>query len=101
MVLTKAVLSDHLYDELGFNKQEAKDFIDMFFEEMRKTLENGNEIKISGFGNFKLRDKNERPGRNPRTGEVIPVSARRVVTFKVGQKLKYRIDEYSKTLSEE
>jgi len=99
MVLTKAVLSDHLYEELGFNKQEAKDFIDMFFEEMRQNLESGNEIKISGFGNFKLRDKNQRPGRNPRTGEVIPVSARRVVTFKAGQKLKHRVDEFSKTLN--
>lgn len=99
MVLIKAALCDRLFDELGFNKQESKEFIDQFFEEIRKTLENGEEIKLSGFGNFKLRDKSERPGRNPRTGEVIPVSARRVVTFKVGQKLKYRIDELSKTLN--
>lgn len=99
MVLTKAVLCNHLFDELGFNKQESKEFIDQFFEEMRQTLENGSEIKLSGFGNFRLRDKSERPGRNPRTGEVIPVSARRVVTFKVGQKLKYRVDELSKTLN--
>jgi integration host factor subunit alpha len=63
-----------------------------FFEEIRKALESGEQVKLSGFGNFDLRDKNERPGRNPKTGEDIPISARRVVTFRPGQKLKARVE---------
>jgi len=94
MALTKADLVETLHNSLGLNKREAKDFVDLFFEELRSTLEKGEEIKLSGFGNFQLRDKNERPGRNPRTGEVIPVTARRVVTFRAGQKLKTVVEAY-------
>jgi integration host factor subunit alpha len=94
MVVTKAVLGEHLFEQVGFNKNEAKEFIEKFFSEIIATLESGEEVKLSGFGNFKLRDKAERPGRNPKTGEVIPVSARRVVTFRVGQKLKQAIEQY-------
>ncbi|KTG16164.1 MULTISPECIES: integration host factor subunit alpha [Guyparkeria] len=94
MALTKADLVETLHNELGLNKREAKDFVDLFFEEMRQVLESGEDIKLSGFGNFQLRDKNERPGRNPRTGEMIPVTARRVVTFRAGQKLKSLVEAY-------
>lgn len=66
--------------------------MDLFFEEIRTTLESGEQVKLSGFGNFELRDKNQRPGRNPKTGEEIPISARRVVTFRPGQKLRARVD---------
>ncbi|MFA7521770.1 MAG: integration host factor subunit alpha [Halothiobacillaceae bacterium] len=94
MALTKADLVETLHNEIGLNKREAKEFVDLFFEEMRQVLESGEDIKLSGFGNFQLRDKNERPGRNPRTGEMIPVSARRVVTFRAGQKLKSLVETY-------
>lgn len=94
MALTKAELAEALFGQLGFNKREAKDFVDSFFEELRSTLESGEYVKLSGFGNFELRDKNQRPGRNPKTGEEIPISARRVVTFRPGQKLRARV-EYS------
>ena len=70
----------------------------MFFDEIRTALESGNQVKISGFGNFDLRDKSERPGRNPKTGEEIPISARRVVTFRPGQKLKQRVEQYAGTV---
>lgn len=92
MALTKADLAEALFDELGFNKREAKDFVDSFFEELRATLASGEQVKLSGFGNFELRDKNQRPGRNPKTGEEIPISARRVVTFRPGQKLRARVE---------
>ncbi len=92
MALTKAELAEALFEELGFNKREAKDFVDSFFEEIRTTLESGEYVKLSGFGNFELRDKNQRPGRNPKTGEEIPISARRVVTFRPGQKLRARVE---------
>ncbi|WP_295454527.1 integration host factor subunit alpha [uncultured Thiodictyon sp.] len=92
MALTKADIAEHLFEELGLNKSEAKDLVDGFFEEIRKTLERGEEVKLSGFGNFELREKKERPGRNPKTGEEIPITARRVVTFRPGQKLKARMD---------
>ena len=95
MALTKADLAEKLYDELGLNKREAKEFVDAFFEEMRASLERGVPVKLSGFGNFGLRDKNQRPGRNPKTGEEIPITARRVVTFRPGQKLKARVDVYA------
>ncbi len=94
MALTKAEIAQSLFDELGLNKREARELVDTCFEEMRQALESGNEIKISGFGNFELRNKTERPGRNPKTGEEIPISARRVVTFKPGQKLKSRVEAY-------
>ena len=93
--LTKADLSEKLHEELGLNKREVKDIVELFFDEIRTALESGNQVKISGFGNFDLRDKNERPGRNPKTGEEIPISTRRVVTFRPGQKLKQRVEQYA------
>mgnify|MGYP000636578173 CR=1 FL=1 len=95
--LTKADLAEMLFDELGLNKREAKEIVESFFEEIRSSLENNEQVKLSGFGNFELRDKNTRPGRNPKTGEEIPISARRVVTFKPGQKLKARVESYAGT----
>ncbi len=95
MALTKASLAEMLFDELGLNKREAKEFVEQFFEEVRVALENGDDVKLSGFGNFILRSKSERPGRNPKTGEEIPISARRVVTFRPGQKLKARVEAYA------
>ena len=93
--LTKAEIAEMLYEELGINKREAKDLVDLFFEEIRVSLEANEEVKLSGFGNFELRDKRQRPGRNPKTGEDIPISARRVVTFRPGQKLKARVEVYA------
>ena len=93
--LTKAALSVQLLQEVGLNKQEAKEFVEAFFEEIRVALERGENVKLSGFGNFVLRDKAARPGRNPKTGEEIPVSARRVVTFRAGQKLKSRVEHHA------
>jgi integration host factor subunit alpha len=92
--LTKACISNNLVEELGLNKNEAKELVDLFFEEIRVALETGHNIKLSGFGNFCLRDKSARPGRNPKTGEEIPVSARRVATFRPGQKLKGKVGHY-------
>lgn len=92
MALTKADLADELFERLGLNKREAKDFIDLFFEEVRGTLERGEQVKLSGFGNFELRTKSQRPGRNPKTGEEIPILARRVVTFRPGQKLRAKVE---------
>lgn len=92
MALTKADLAETLFEQLGFNKRESKEFVDFFFDEIRATLESGEYVKLSGFGNFELRDKNQRPGRNPKTGEEIPISARRVVTFRPGQKLRARVE---------
>ena len=88
MALTKADFAEQLFDELGLKKREAKDIVELFFEEIKRTLEQGEPVKISGFGNFALRDKVSRPGRNPKTGEEIPITARRVVTFRASQKLK-------------
>jgi integration host factor subunit alpha len=92
--LTKADLAEHLFNVVGLNKREAKDLVELFFEEIRLSLEKGEPVKLSGFGNFNLRDKNERPGRNPKTGEEIPITARRVVTFRAGHKLKSRVENY-------
>jgi len=97
MALTKADMAERLYNELGLNKREAKDLVELFFEEIRTALESGNQVKLSGFGNFDLRDKKERPGRNPKTGQEIPITARRVVTFRPGQKLKARVEAYAGT----
>src|SRR5512145_2393887 len=97
MSLTKADLADRLFEEVGLNKREAKEFVDSFFEAIRDSLEGGENVKLSGFGNFQLREKNQRPGRNPKTGEEIPISARRVVTFRPGQKLKARVEAYAGT----
>jgi integration host factor subunit alpha len=93
MALTKAAMAEKLFDEVGLNKREAKDMVDRFFEEVRAALERGEPVKLSGFGNFDLRDKKQRPGRNPKTGQEIPISARRVVTFRPGQKLRARVEE--------
>jgi integration host factor subunit alpha len=95
MALTKADMAERLFEELGLNKREAKELVEVFFEEVRLALEKGEQVKLSGFGNFTLRDKNQRPGRNPKTGEEIPITARRVVTFRPGQKLKARVEEYA------
>lgn len=95
--LTKADLAERLYEELGFNKREAKDLVDAFFDTVRAALEGNESVKLSGFGNFDLRDKRQRPGRNPKTGEEIPITARRVVTFKPGQKLRERVESYART----
>ena len=81
MTLTKAELADLLFEKVGLNKREAKDMVEAFFEEIRGALERGESVKLSGFGNFQLRGKPQRPGRNPKTGEEIPITARRVVTF--------------------
>ena len=94
MALTKADMAEKLFEDLGLNKREAKELVEMFFEEIRQALEGGKQVKLSGFGNFDLRDKNQRPGRNPKTGEEIPISARRVVTFRPGQKLRARVEAY-------
>jgi len=88
MALTKADFSEQLFDELGLKKREGKNIVELFFEEIKRTLEQGEPVKISGFGNFTLRDKVGRPDRNPKTGEEIPITSRRVVTFRAGQKLK-------------
>lgn len=93
MTLTKAELADMLFEKVGLNKREAKDMVESFFEEIRMSLEKGEGVKLSGFGNFELRDKPERPGRNPKTGEEIPITARRVVTFHASQKLKALVDD--------
>ena len=93
MTLTKAELADLLFEKVGFNKREAKDMVESFFEEVRGALENGDGVKLSGFGNFQLRDKPQRPGRNPKTGEEIPITARRVVTFHASQKLKAMVEK--------
>ena len=97
MALTKAEMAERLFEELGLNKREAKELVEQFFEEIRGALEKGQQIKLSGFGNFDLRDKKQRPGRNPKTGENIPITARRVVTFRPGQKLKARVEAYAGT----
>ncbi|MEK9785697.1 MAG: integration host factor subunit alpha [Gammaproteobacteria bacterium] len=86
--ITKADLANTLFDELGLNKREAKEFVELFFEKIREALEGGESVKLSGFGGFTIREKNSRPGRNPKTGETVPVSARRVVTFRASQRVK-------------
>ena len=90
--LTKAELAELLFEQVGLNKREAKDMVETFFDEIRNALERGEAVKLSGFGNFQLRDKPQRPGRNPKTGEEIPITARRVVTFHASQKLKGMVD---------
>ncbi len=92
MTLTKAELSDLLFEKVGLNKREAKDMVEAFFDEVRDALEKGDGVKLSGFGNFQLREKPQRPGRNPKTGEEIPITARRVVTFHASQKLKATVE---------
>ncbi|QJQ04509.1 integration host factor subunit alpha [Undibacterium piscinae] len=93
--LTKAELAELLFEQVGLNKREAKDMVETFFSEIRDALERGEAVKLSGFGNFQLRDKPQRPGRNPKTGEEIAITARRVVTFHASQKLKGMVDDVS------
>jgi integration host factor subunit alpha len=92
MTLTKAELSEVLFEKVGLNKQEAKEFVEEFFEEIRAALERGESVKLSGFGNFSLRDKPSRPGRNPKTGQEVAIEARRVVTFHASHKLKELVE---------
>ena len=94
--VTKNELSEALFDQVGLNKREAKDMIDAFFDRIGQSLESGVEVKISGFGNFQLRNKSARPGRNPKTGEMIPIAARRVVTFHASQKLKDVVESHAR-----
>ncbi len=95
MVLTKAAMVESLFNELGLGKLEGRELVDLLIEEIVGSLAVGEQVKLPGFGNFDLRDKKERPGRNPKTGESIPVSARRVVTFKAGPTLKARLKTYA------
>ncbi len=94
MTITKAELSQTLSDTLGLNKRESKEIVEDFFGQIGDILQTGEDVKLSGFGNFELRDKSPRPGRNPRTGEDVPITARRVVTFKPGQKLRALVDQH-------
>ena len=90
--ITKIDIIEYLSDKYQLSKQDTKNVVENFLEEIRSSLESGHDVKLSGFGNFELRDKSSRPGRNPKTGDVVPVSARRVVTFKPGQKLRARVE---------
>ena len=89
--ITKLDLVNHLNQKMGLNKVESKELVEAFFDEIKKSLINNEEVKLSGFGNFKILNKGERPGRNPKTGEPAIISARKVVTFKAGQKLRKKI----------
>ncbi len=97
MALAKADMAKCLFNEIGLNKKEAYELVELFFQELEACVVDGEQITLSGFGNFHLRDKNERPGRNPKTGEKVPIPARRVVTFRPGQKLKARVEGYAGT----
>jgi len=97
MTITKDSLVEMVHNEVGLNKREAKELIECFFEQIKKSLEDGNDIKLSGFGNFILRNKSPRPGRNPKTGQEVTISERRVVTFKSGLKLKSKLEAYDGT----
>ncbi len=97
MALTKADMAESLFNKLGLNKKEARELVDLTFEELVASLAVGEQVKLFGFGNFELRDKKERPGRNPRTGEKVLITARRVVTFSPGNKLKARVNAYAGT----
>ncbi|CAK0770448.1 integration host factor subunit alpha [Gammaproteobacteria bacterium] len=94
MTLTKATLADHLFQQLALNVREAKDLVEVFFGEIKQTLESGQQVKLSGFGNFNLLEKKPRPGRNPKTGEDVLIAPRRVVTFSASPKLKKRVEGY-------
>lgn len=93
MTLTKADIVEAIIGQVGLARPDARQMVDDLFEEIRACLAAGESVKLSGFGNFELRDKKERPGRNPKTGKEIPITARRVVSFKAGQKLKARVAE--------
>ena len=98
--LTQAHLAELLFDQRGLNKRESKETIDAFFELISERLADGEDVKISGFGNFQIRTKPPRPGRNPRTGEAIPIKSRRVVTFHASHKLKDQIQATTSAQSE-
>jgi integration host factor subunit alpha len=98
--ITKSKIAEGLFLSLGLNKRESSEFVDLLFDEMKLHLSQGTQLKISAFGNFDLRNKASRPGRNPKTGEVIPVTARRVVTFKAGNKLRGSVDAYGRNSNE-
>ena len=91
MALTKADIAESLYNELGLNKREARELVELYFDEIKMALANGNQVKLSGYGNFDLRDKKERPGRNPKTGEKIAIPAKRVPAFTAGKMFKDRV----------
>jgi len=97
MALTKADMAAGLSNEMGLNKKEGGQLVDLFFQELEASLADGEPIRLTGFENFDLRDKKERPGRNPKTGEKVPIAARRVVTFRAGRKLKARVEAYAGT----
>ncbi len=97
MSLTKVSMAESLFNEMGLNKKEARELVGSFFQELEASLAAGEQVKLSGFGNFNLQDKKERPGRNPKTGEDIPIPARRVVIFRPGKKLKPRVEAYAGT----
>ncbi len=97
MALTRVKMAESLFNELGLSRTEARELVGLFFEELGAPLAVGEQVKLSGFGNFDLRDKKERPGRNPKTGEKVTIPARRVVTFRPGQKLKARVEAYAGT----
>ena len=97
--ITKATLANTLFYQLGLNKREAKEFVELFFEQIRQALEIGESVKLSGFGGFTIREKNSRPGRNPKTGEEVPVSARRVVTYRASQKVREQISDNTTTIN--
>ena len=86
---------ESLFNDLGLSKTDGRELVDLLVEELAASLAVGEQVKLPGFGNFELRDKKERPGRNPKTGESIPISARRVVTFSAGNKLKARLETYA------
>jgi integration host factor subunit alpha len=100
--LTKAQLAEALFEQIGLNKREAKEMVEAFFDTIAARLiaasragEDGEEVKLAGFGNFRVRSKNPRPGRNPRTGELVPIAARRVITFHASPKLKERVQAFT------
>ncbi len=101
MTLTKAELAAHLVSILGLSRIEARDLVDLFFEEISAVLQSGKDVRLSAFGNFIVKDKSARPGRNPKTGEDKIISARRVVTFHAGGKLKELVDQYDQDQDEE
>ena len=94
MTLTKSGLVENLFQTLGINRREGLELVDALFEEIKSVLEQGQQVRLSGFGNFNLRDKAERPGRNPKTGKDVPIIPRRVVTFRAGVKLKDKAKNY-------
>ncbi|ETX10395.1 integration host factor subunit alpha [Marinomonas ushuaiensis DSM 15871] len=92
--LTKADIAENLVEAIGLSKKDAKDLVEGFFDVVRHSLVERQQVKLSGFGNFEVREKSQRPGRNPKTGEEIPITARTVVTFRPGQKLKSKVEDY-------